>query len=104
MSLVYQKGSVARGEGDNVGAGDDAGADGLDIPLYLVDELGGADGVDVRAGALLAGKAPGVVQKNRSIATLKQKKKTNLFEHLCTLYLVKAGNSETERSSRGRRA
>ena len=75
MSLVYQKGAVARGEGDDVGAGDDAGADGLDVGLDLVDDLVAADGVDVRAGALLAGKAPGVVQKNRSIATLKQKKK-----------------------------
>jgi hypothetical protein len=84
---VYQQGAVARGEGDDVGAGDDAGADGLDVRLDLVDDLEAADGVDVGAGALLAGKAPGdVVQKNRSIATLKEKK--DPFEYLCTLYLI----------------
>jgi hypothetical protein len=67
---VYQEGAVPRGEGDDVGAGDDAGADGLDGGLDLVDDLVAADGVDVGAGALLADEAADVVQKNRGVAAL----------------------------------
>ena len=69
-SVTYQEGAVPRGEGDDVGAGDDAGADGLDAGLDLVDDLVAADGVDVGAGALLADEAAHVVKKNRAVAAL----------------------------------
>ena len=68
--VTCQEGAVPRGEGEDVGAGDDAGADGLDVGLDLVDDLVAADGVDVGAGALLADEAAPVVKKNRAVAAL----------------------------------
>jgi hypothetical protein len=68
--MPYQEGAVSRGEGDDVGAGDDAGAEELDVGLDLVDDLEAADGVDVGAGALLADEAANVVQKNGAVAAL----------------------------------
>ena len=68
--VTCQEGAVPRGEGEDVGAGDDAGADGLDVGLDLVDDLVAVDGVDVVLGALLADEAAHVVQKDRAIAAL----------------------------------
>lgn len=67
---TYQEGAVSRGEGDNVGAGDNAGADELDVGLDLVDHVEAAERVDVGAGALLADEAADVVQKNGAVAAL----------------------------------
>ena len=67
---MYQEGAESCGEGDDVGAGDNAGADELDVGLDLVDDVEAADGVDVGAGALLAVEAADVVQKNGAVAAL----------------------------------
>ena len=60
---IYQDGAVPRGEGDDVGARDHAGADGLDVSLDLVDDLVAADG-GVGESGLLADEAPRVIQEN----------------------------------------
>ena len=63
--------AVARGEGEDVGAGDDPGAGGLDLRLNVVDDVeaeGGAAGVG--AGALLAGRGGRVVEQQRGVAAL----------------------------------
>jgi len=67
---MYQECAVSSGEGDDVGAGDNAGAEELDVGLDLVDDLEAADGVDVGAGALLADEAANIVQKNGAVAAL----------------------------------
>jgi hypothetical protein len=66
-----QDDAVARGEGEDVGAGDGGRARGLDLRLDVVDEIeaeGGATGVG--AGALLACHRGGVVQQQRGVAAL----------------------------------
>jgi hypothetical protein len=70
---MYQECTVPRGERHDVGARDDAGADGLDVGLDLVDDLESANGVEVGTGALLADEATHVVQKNRAVAALHRK-------------------------------
>jgi hypothetical protein len=80
---VYQEGAVPRGKGDDIGAGDDAWANELDVGLDLVDDLVTADGVDVGAGALLADEAAGVVQENRGVAALMTTPKTT-SQHMHT--------------------
>jgi hypothetical protein len=70
--------AVARGERQDVGAGDGGGAGGLDLRLDGVDEVeadGGAAGVG--AGALLAGRRGRVVQQQRGVAALQQGGNTN---------------------------
>jgi hypothetical protein len=71
LVYTYQYGAVARGEGDDVGAGDDAGAVGLDGCVYAVDDIVAEDGVGVRASGFLADEAARhVVQKNGGVAAL----------------------------------
>lgn len=71
---TYQNGALPCGQGEDVGAGNDAGAEVLHVPLDVVDDLETADGVHVRKRGLLAGEVlPGhVVQKNGSVTSLKQ--------------------------------
>jgi hypothetical protein len=64
MHCLYQEGAVPRGEGDDVGARDHAGADDLDVSLDLVDDVVAADRVGVGGSGLLADEAPRVIQKN----------------------------------------
>ena len=67
---TYQHGAVPGGEGDDVGAGDDAGAAGLDGRLDIVDDVVTADGVGVREGGFLADEGPHVVEENGGVAAL----------------------------------
>jgi hypothetical protein len=67
---TYQHGAVPRGEGDDVGAGDDAGAAGLDGRLDIVDDVVTADRVGVRESGFLADEGPHVVEENRGVAAL----------------------------------
>ena len=71
VCVTDQVDGVARGEGEDVGAGDGGGADGLDLGLDGVDEVEDgrrADGVG--ADALLAGRRGGVVEEHRRVAAL----------------------------------
>ena len=69
---AYQGGAVAGGEGDDVGAGDDAGAEELDAALDLVDDVVASDGVDVGERRLLADEARRrhVVEEDGRVAAL----------------------------------
>ena len=67
---MYQKRAVACCEGDDVGTGDDAGAEQLHVGLDPVDHLVAAHGVHVREGRLLADEAAHVIQKNGSVTAL----------------------------------
>jgi hypothetical protein len=91
---TYQECTVPRGERHDVGARDDAGADGLDVGLDLVDDLESANGVDVGTGALLADEATHVVQKNRAVAALyieKQLKEPYFHKTVSDQVLMKNG-------------
>ena len=63
---------VARGQGEDVGAGDDARARGLQRGLDLVHDLEATKRVLVGVGAFLAHDAAAVVQQHRSVAALSE--------------------------------
>jgi len=69
-SDFYHDGGVAGGEGEDVGAGDGAGAGRLEGGLDLVDDLEAPGGVPVGVGPLLAHDGPAAVQKDRRVAAL----------------------------------
>ena len=104
--MTDQVDAVPRGEGDDVGAGDDAGAVGLDGRLNVVDDVVAEDGVGVGASVFLADEAVRhVVQKNRGVAALTHYVRTKR-QHTCMMTQIYMGYSNTtvpERSSRGRR-
>jgi hypothetical protein len=68
--ITYQVDAVARGEGDDVGAGDGAGAGGLHLRLDGVDDLEPAQRVGVGIRVLLPRHRRRVVQQHRRVAAL----------------------------------
>jgi hypothetical protein len=65
-----EDGGVAGGEGEDVGAGDGAGAVGLEGDLDLVYHLEPSGGVAVGVGPFLTDDAAAVVQQQRGVASL----------------------------------
>ena len=59
---TYENGGVACGKGEDVGAGDSAGASRLKGDLDLVGNLESPEGVQIGVGPLLADYAAAVVQ------------------------------------------
>ena len=70
IAAPYKDGGVTGGDGEDVGAGDGAGAGGLDGDLDLVDHLESSGGVPVGVGPFLADDAAAVVQQQRGVASL----------------------------------
>ena len=70
MGRAYDDDAVPGGDGEDVGAGDDAGADVLDGGLGGVDDLEASDGAVVGGGHLLALEGGRVVQQQRGVASL----------------------------------
>jgi hypothetical protein len=90
--------AVARGEREDVGAGEDAGAGGLDLRLDGVDEVeseGGSAGV--RSRALLPGRRRRVVQQQRGVASLESTNRTQAkrFGALTSLLRWGSGTART---------
>jgi hypothetical protein len=74
ISATYKEGRVTGGEGEDVGAGDGAGAGVLQGDLDLVDHLESPGGVPVGVGPFLADDAGAVVQQYRGVASLHTEK------------------------------
>lgn len=70
MITTYDVDGVSGGDGEDVGAGDDAGARLLHRRLYVVDHFEATSRVPVWVRILLSREARRVVQKNRSITSL----------------------------------
>ena len=69
MRRTYDSHGVAGGKGEDVGAGDDAGAGGLELGLDGVDDVVAAEAL-VERRVLLRRVVGRGVQKNRALATL----------------------------------
>jgi hypothetical protein len=70
LSSTHDDDAVPGGDGEDVGAGDDAGAHLLDGGLDGVDDLESPHGAVVRVGHLLSLEARRVVQQQRRVAAL----------------------------------
>jgi hypothetical protein len=85
LALAQEAGRVARREGDDVGAGDDPWARGLEGVLDGVDQLEPAQARVVGRGQLLRRRAErGRVEKHGSVAALYMYRRTQLGYVLCT--------------------
>jgi hypothetical protein len=77
-TLTDQLNGDLGGEGEDVGAGDDAGASVLQGRLYVVHHGEPPRRADVRVGCLLAAHRRGLVQQQRPVAALHT---INVVEH-----------------------
>jgi len=66
----YSHDGVARGDGEDVGAGDGPRADGLDLRLDAVDDVEAPERAPVGERVLLPGEVGRVGQQHRRIASL----------------------------------
>lgn len=70
LAINYRDDRVTGGDGEDIGAGDDLRADGLDLRLDGVDDVEASDGVGVGESGLLTGEVGGVGKQHRRVASL----------------------------------
>ena len=91
IAETYDSDGVTRGEGEDVGAGDDAGASGLELGLDGVDDVVATEAL-VERRVLLRRVVGSRVQKDRPVATLGGARTVNsLVLRTRLFYLAVAG-------------